>query len=179
MEAYQLTLDDIKKTAALSICRLTADTGLPQKKITEAIEICDNIVSQILEYLMVETKKFLESHQVDVSNETTQKFLSTFKHHDLFSDVKTHAMQKAYLEKLAIHIPEPVDKCVGRRVALRHVQSVPKRIFVNETFTYIPIIETLKLIFRDPQNRLLLQTANIKDTVGIKEYSSFESGLLY
>lgn len=177
--ATQLTLEEIRRTACLSICRLRADTSLPQKKITEAINICDNIITQLLEFVVAQTESFLKSNQIDVCSEIVQSHLNIFKNLDLFSEVKTCAKQTSYLEKLAVQIPEPVDKCVGRRVAVHHVNGVPRPVYVNETFTYLPIIESLKLIFRDPHNRQLLQMNNFHETPGVKEYSSYETGLLY
>lgn len=173
-------LDEIRKTAALSICRLTADTGLPQTKISDTVKICENITVQLTEYLLERTQDFLQVNGINLEEESTQGFLNNFRNLDLFKGVKTYSQQKSYLQNLAINIPMPESKCVGTRRTIRHVRGIPKMVTTNETFSYIPIIQTLKLIFRDTQNRELLKTdENFFETPGIKEYSSFESGILF
>lgn len=175
-----LTLDDIKKAAALSICRLTADAGLPQSRVSDTVKICENIIWQVSEYFESQTKTFLVENNIDVDSDSTRRFLNVFKDLDLFKEVKTYPRRKAFVEKLAVEIPKPVSKCVGTRKAIRHVNGLAKPVTVNETFTYVPIIETLKLIFRDPRNRsLLVHGEATQETPGVREYSSFKTGKLY
>lgn len=156
-----------------------ANTSLPQSKVTETVEICDNIVSQLLQFVVHEATSLLKANSVDILSNSVQSFFNALKSVDLFNDVKTYSKQKTYLEQLAVQIPQPVEKCVGKRIAIRKSNNIPKSVCINETFTYLPIAETLKLIFRDPHNRMLLQTKNAQETPGIKEYSSFETGLRY
>lgn len=171
---------ELKRTASLSICRLTSDVGLPQSKISEAVNIFDNLISQLSEFYERKVVSFLKTHDVDPAAEPTRLFLETFKNVNLFEYVKTFSKQKAFLKSLATDMPEPQEKCVGVRDTVRHVSGVPKQTMVNETFQYVPIVETLKLIFRNPSNRELLQREHqIDHTPGLREYRSFRDGQTY
>ena len=109
------------------------------------------------EYFENNTKTFLENHGTDISTPETITFQNQFHLPDLFSDVSTLSKQTNFLNKLAVNIPNPSEKMLQTRDDIRHIDGIPRRVKVNETFMYIPIIETLKLIFRNPQNRELMK----------------------
>ncbi|XP_062705148.1 uncharacterized protein LOC134287393 [Aedes albopictus] len=174
-----LSLDDIKKTASLSICRLAGDVGLPQTKVLEAIKICENVVCQVAEYLEKKTSVFLASNGIETDDEESQKFLNLFRNIDLFADVKTSSLRKSFLRRMAVDIPVPEPKCLGKRSVTSHKEGIPKEIWINDTMSYIPIIDTLKLVFRNPRNREFLSATDSSNASEVSEYSSFRTGSLF
>ncbi|XP_061512531.1 uncharacterized protein LOC133393095 [Anopheles gambiae] len=173
-----ITLEQIKKSVALGICRLTADVSLPQTKISQMIKLCEHLVKMLGVYFEEKTKSFLTERKTDLAAPETINFLNKFHVEDLFSEVSTRSKQTQFLNNLAVSIPRPVEKLLQTREDIRHIDGIPTKVIVNETFMYIPITETLKLIFRNPQNRKLM-TDNLPPYPTLKEYSSFRSGETY
>lgn len=176
-----ITLDQIKKTAALGICRLAGDVALPQTKLTEMINFCDNLIGLITERLRNVTGHFLEKNNINCTETTAIDFLNEFQFSGLFADVTTYPKRTKFLKKVAVNVPEPEEKMLSYREDVRHVRGLHKKVRVNETFSYISIIDTLKLIFRNPANRKLLEESeNGQRTIGgVKEYGSFCTGETY
>lgn len=169
------SLSRIKECLSLGICRLAKDVSLPQSKITEMITVCETLVRMLSEYFQENTQSFLEKNEIDQTSQEAVLFLNCFHLPDLFSDVSTPAKQTQFLNKLAVSIPNPVEKMLQTREDIRHVNGISKRVRINETFTYIPVIETLKLIFRNPQTRKLLDDSQENDQF-VKEYHTFRTG---
>ncbi|XP_055527132.1 uncharacterized protein LOC129719758 [Wyeomyia smithii] len=170
------TIEEIMQIISVSICRLAADSGLPRCKIMEAINICENVVNHLTTYLEKCTVSFLQCNNVDLRNSTTLSFINKFRCLNLFKNIKSKMSQQKFLKSLVGNLPRPVEKCVGSRTVVRHSNGISKAVTVNDTFVYIPIIETLKMIFRNPKTRNILSENHDTETTCIKEYGSFESG---
>lgn len=179
LENDALKIDEIKQIISLSICRLVADSGLPRCKIMETVNICENVVNHVTTYLEKCTISFLQSNGVDLSNQTAMNFINKFRALDLFGNVKSKISQQQFLKSLAGSMPQPREKCVGSRTVVRHSNGISKAVKVNDTFVYIPIKETLQLIFRNSKTRDLLRDDDSHRTTYLKEYSSFKSGETY
>lgn len=179
--ATYTTLADIKQIIAMSICRLTANVGIPHNKVLESVRICENIVNHVSKYLEELTESFLRKNGIDMNSKPTIDLLNEFKTLELFESVRTYRKQQIFLKSLAVNVPQPSPKCIGSRDVVRCVDGVNKTVRINDTFMYIPIIQTLKLLFRNPATRsLLIQEGNFnQSTPGVKEYSSSCTGLSY
>nr|XP_029713732.1 uncharacterized protein LOC115257890 [Aedes albopictus] len=173
-----VSLDQITRSIALGICRLSSDVSLPQSKITEMTRLCEMLAQMLGEYFQDNVKTFLEDHDIDPETPETISFLNKFHLPSLFTNVSTLSKQTNFLKTLAVSIPNPSEKMLQTREDVRHVDGIPKKVIVNETFSYIPIIETLKLIFRNPDARHLLNDSECEEPV-TKEYTSFRSGETY
>lgn len=176
-----ITLEEIKQVAGVGICRLVGDVGLPQSKSVEFINLCNNLIEMICQRLRSLTITFLENNGVNTVEKHTVDFLNEFQFPGIFTEVSTFPKRKKFLKQIAVSVPEPTEKMLSYREDVRHVRGKHTHIRINETFSYIPIIETLKLIFRNPSNREHLEVSENKlRTVGsIKEYSSFCTGETY
>lgn len=175
------TLAEIKRIVAMSICRLTANVEIPHNKVHESVMICENIVNHASKYLEELTTLFLKKSKIDLNAKSTIDFLNEFKTLDLFGSVRTYKQQQIFIKSLAVNVPQPSPKCIGSRDVVRCVDGVNKAVRVNDTFMYIPIIQTLKLLFRNPATRSLLTQEGCfnQSTPGVKEYSSSCTGLSY
>lgn len=174
----KVTLDEVRKFISLSICRLSSDVSLPHAKVSEVLSLCDSVVHQVSEYLETQVLSFLNEHNV----ETPEHDLVALKNHfhlDLFSQVNTVEKRTKFLDTLTVSAPAPRDILLNRRQDIRHVNAIPKKVLVNETASYISIIETLKFLFRDPHSRKLLANPDEADTPCVTEFSTFESGELF
>lgn len=177
-EANGCSLNRIKECVSLGICRLSKDVSLPQSKITEMVKLCETIVQMLGEYFQGTTNIFLEKNGIDQKSPETVSFLNCFHLPDLFSQVSTIPKQTQFLKNLAVTIPNPVEKMLQTREDVHHVDGLSKKVRVKETFMYIPIIETLKLIFRNPETRKLLNDSQPENQY-FKEYNSYRSGESY
>lgn len=179
------TVEDIIKVASLGICRLLTDVSLPQTKVEETIKLCENLILLTTQHLQQETILYLQSINNDTNSDGAMNFLNKFQLPDLFTNVSTRNKQAKYLEEMAITVPKPEEKMLSYREDVRHIDGQHKVIRVNETFSYIPIIDTLKLILRNPETRRMLKEtehhhpSQSSSTTCIKEYSSFCSGETY
>lgn len=175
---YEISFDEIKKIINISICKLTYDVGLPHSKISEFVKVCEGVVNNVAEYLEKATVKFMRLNQTLLSTDQTIELRNLFQLNPLFDQVNTFKKQSEFLEKLAVSVPVPRDILLSRREDIRHVNAIPRKVLVNETASYISIIDTLKLIFRNPENREHLNEAYLQSesTPCVTEYSSFRTG---
>ncbi|XP_049294408.1 uncharacterized protein LOC125769644 [Anopheles funestus] len=174
----KITLDQIKKTVALGLCRLTADVSLPQTKVSQMIKLCQHLVQMLGDYFEEKTRIFLKDRKIDLAAPESISFLNKFHVEYIFSEVSTLSKQTKFLNNFAISMPTPVEKVLQNREDIRHVAGITTKVTVNETFMYIPITETLKLILRNPQNRELMKD-NLPPNATVKEYSNFRSRETY
>lgn len=173
-----ISLDELVKIINISICRITHDVGLPYTKINDFIKLCDEIVRHVSRYLEAETMAFLGTQGIANDTEECIAFRNTFNLQNLFNQVNSFKKQTQYLNQLGVSTPKPRDILLNRRQDVRHVESLPKKVMVNETASYISISDTLKFIFRSPENRKLLSEPDqaTSSTPCVTEYSSFTTG---
>nr|XP_029723538.1 uncharacterized protein LOC109403469 isoform X1 [Aedes albopictus] len=140
--------------------------------------MCDSVINNVLEYVESSVLVFLRSQNIMFTSEQIASLRNLFRLEKLFDEVSTFQKQSRFLEKLSVSAPTSKDILLSRREDVRHINSIPKKILVNETASYISIIDTLKLIFRNPQNRRLLEKENdqSENTPCVTEYSTFKSG---
>lgn len=175
------TTEQIKRSVSLAICRLAKDVSLPQTKISEMINICEMLTRLLTENLAFHARKFIKKVGVDLTSNAAMSFLNCFNFPDLFSSVSSATKQRNFLESIAVDIPTPEEKMLSTREDIRHINGVSTMVKVNETFMYIPIIDTLKLIFRNPETRKLLskEQDHVTRLPEVAEYNTFRSGSTY
>lgn len=142
---------------------------------------CETVVEMTSQHLRESTARFLQNLNVDINEETTVNFLNTFQYPDIFKNVSTYPKQAKFLQELAVDVPKPVEKMLAYREDVRHVAGQHTKVRVNETFSYIPIIDTLKLVLRNPSTRNLLTESELHHSSSpfTKEYSTYCSGETY
>ncbi|XP_055537683.1 uncharacterized protein LOC129725654 isoform X1 [Wyeomyia smithii] len=176
-----VSLEDITKVINISVCRMTADVGLPHTKIKDFVNLCETIVHHITSYLKEKILEFYNNRSVNINPEDSIFLQNLFSLDQLFDQVKTFSSQTKFLNKLAVSMPVARELLLNRREDVRHVNSVPRSVLVNETASYISVVDTLKLIFRNPETRKLLAESYLdsSDTPCVTEYSSFKTGETY
>lgn len=174
-----IQLDEIRRIINLNVCRLTSDVSLPQSKVKEIIKFCDSTIQHVSEYLEGQVLQFLELHSILLPDNELIRLRNTFHLNDMFSQIDSFTKQKKFLDKMTVQSPVPRDILLNRRQDVRHVNSLPKKVLVNETASYISIVDTLKLLFRDPNARHLLEEPESVDTPCVTEFSSFKTGELF
>lgn len=127
------SLDEIKHIIKLSICRMTSDVGLPHSKISEFVKLCDTITRHVSGYLEQKTCDFLNSQKIDLNSEKAIELRNMFRLDDLLCDINTFPKQSKFINTLAGSAPIPREILLSRREDVRHVNSISKKVMVNET----------------------------------------------
>ncbi|KAK3920373.1 Zinc finger protein SHOOT GRAVITROPISM 5, partial [Frankliniella fusca] len=159
--------------ASLFLMNLRTSGNLTHASIRIIQEHVDKLVSSVLQKTASETSQFLD--KCGVSKEESSQFVEeTFSNPKLFDGLNTIEDQLNYFaEKFGMVIPE--DKYLDSRIENRFDSK--KRMFlpsqVLETFQYVSLIDTLKIIVRNNFLRGLIENEE-PSTDGV--FRSFKDG---
>uniref|UniRef100_A0A182NSV2 C2H2-type domain-containing protein n=1 Tax=Anopheles dirus TaxID=7168 RepID=A0A182NSV2_9DIPT len=149
-------LESIKEFAAVSLCRLKADVSLTDKTIKQVINFSESLVGQINDFVRQKLTAFLNRYASFIPAEQIVKLQNSLCFDNIFKDVKTSTKQQSFLNTLVGTFPKPRSIMLKGRKVKRFVNGKEQLTKVYDTFQYIPIVESLKMILRNPENRLAL-----------------------
>ncbi|KAK3924576.1 Zinc finger and BTB domain-containing protein 22, partial [Frankliniella fusca] len=175
MEGHQATQDlDFQTEAAKFLLRLRAPGNMTNTSIQMIVENVSQLLKNIMLKAKEDTRTFLYSTEVPPNN--TEEFLKggSFSTDTIFEGLQSVDDQLEFFSrKFGLVIPE--ELYLNSRIENRFNSAL--RMFiatqVNETFQYVSLIETLKLILRnDFLRNLILSEKNSEDGV----YRSYRDG---
>lgn len=151
----------------LMFIRNLYSSGIPDLTIDKILQCVFQLVSPVFE-------KLLEN--VDTSNFICWQIASTFL--NSFEQYFTkYKRQKIYDQ----HIVRPVEKSCGVRLDQRFDSKLRifKMVPITCTFTYVPIIDTLKFLFTNSSFKKIMFDSIKEKAVTFSKYCDFRDGEIY
>lgn len=185
------TKEDIREIASKAVSKLRCDLALTETKVKVFMELCDQILSSYQRFSVGLVANFLASTGMN-KNETSRTLIDDLEISNIFEDVSNPMMNLSYLSgKVKRSLPEPVEIELGVRKISRTTRyqtgnktrchkftSVQKVSKIKDRMNYVPIKDTLALIFSNPDAREMLQQEHgSTDSVmrGFKDGSLFSN----
>lgn len=141
-----------------SICELKTDTKLTSATIARFVDTCQEITSNVLEFLKKNVEQFLGENNINMSSDKSQNLINSFTDVPLcFEKIKSSSQQKKFM-KTFLNYNEPIHVKAGSRLENVTVndESITKE--VDETFSYVSVINTLSAIVQHPDIRKMIET---------------------
>lgn len=138
---------NVGRSASLMIANLRASSCFTGAALTRVAGSAANLLSGVTEFVNDEMKKFCNSEDMDINSPEVQILLDKFNFNDLFNGMDSLQGQIKALKE-HYHFIKPVEIPLGCRLEQRFCSQNQcwRQTPVYETFQYIPIIETSKLI---------------------------------
>ena len=159
----------------------------------------ESLVGQINEYVRQKVSAFLEKFVSHIPPEKSVALQNSIWLDNIFKHVKTSSKQESFINSLIGAIPKPRSIMLNGKEVKRFVDGKEKckKVILNQflisslyltepkivlqaydTFQYIPIVESLKMILKNPDNRLALtEKESFNERSGV--YQSFIDGKQY
>lgn len=198
-EKLTCNLESIREFAAVCICQLKADVSFTDQKIKQAMNFGESLVGQINEYVRQKMSAFLEKFVSHIPPEKSVALQNSIWLDNIFKHVETSSKQETFINSLIGAIPKPRSIMLNGKEVKRFVDGKEKckKVILNQflisslhltepkivlqaydTFQYIPIVESLKMILKNPDNRLALtEKEPFNERSGV--YQSFIDGKQY
>ncbi|XP_058817123.1 uncharacterized protein LOC131680425 [Topomyia yanbarensis] len=177
-ETKGITLESLRKFAAISVCKLKADVSFTEAKLRIVLMVCESIIDQINTFVSERVDHLLHEMIPDLESEAIIELHNGLIVHDIFKEVNTPTRQRNFLNSLIGSIPHPRTIMLKDKETKRMVNGSELTVKVKDTFQYIPIIDSLKMLLRDPENRRALEdTPSVSATSNL--YNSYTCGTCF
>ncbi|XP_062712865.1 uncharacterized protein LOC109431829 [Aedes albopictus] len=183
------TKEELVQAAAESVSKLRSDLALTEAKVKFFMDFCNELLEAYQRFSVGVVADFLSSEEL-LHNETSKTLLDDLEVSNVFQDVGNPRANLSYLSgKVGRAVPEPVEIELGVRKITetvkyrpvtkgrrKIVQPICKTTTVKDRLHYIPIRQTLSLIFANPEARETLKNEN-RSSDGIMR--GFKDGSLF
>ena len=164
------------------------DVRIPETKIKCFINEVSKIFANLQKYSIDAIKTFLDEKHIPVSDNATADLINNLYVPNPFASVETFDSTMSFLEyKAKCSLPQPCEILLGKTKMIKKVPLVPKNKkivsrrlqpnnyvlqswFIKDTAHYISIIDTLKIIMRNPKAREAVRKENPKYNGTIYSY---------
>ncbi|KAK3924486.1 Zinc finger protein 181, partial [Frankliniella fusca] len=161
---------DLKKCAAKMVLDLRQTGGITNALVNRCQDACSDLVEDVAKTLRIKVKKFLVNENL-VHTASAKALLREFNISDPFVGLKTLKQQLHYFAT-EMGLVVPVTYFLGYRTDHRldpnTNEYVPTQ--VSMTCEYIPIIESLKLIIKNPELRHLIESDQASEDGVLRSY---------
>ncbi len=161
---------DLKKSAAKMVLDLRQTGGITNAIVNRCQEACFDLLQDMNQSLRNKVKKFLIEEGL-AEQASSKALLRELVVSDPFIGLKTLKSQLHYFAK-EMGLVVPVTIFLGYRTDFRldpdTNEYVPTQ--VASTYEYVPIIETFKLILKNPKLRNLIETEQPSEDGVMKSY---------
>lgn len=151
----------VSQAAVKFVMALLSSSVLPVSTVSFIQNSTTELVRDIVQFLKARTISTIAKVQGNLNmaevNELIDDFdgwLNPFKH------IESQHQLLTYLKKQDVYV-SPVEHVLGKRWELREdrVSKKCKQIEVNDSFYYVPMLDTVKLILRNEDNLTLIKKA--------------------
>lgn len=174
--------------ASAAVSNLRCDLALPEKKIQYLMNFCDEMLSTYQRFAMGLVADFLDSNDMQ-NNLSSVTLINDLEVTNIFEDVGSPAVNLSYLSwKIGRKVPDPMEIELGVRKTTRTIRyrarknrrqkfhSVKKVSIIRDRMHYIPVKDTLALIFSNAAAREMVLHEQQSDDDNIR---GFKDGTLF
>ena len=138
-------------------------------------------IGKLLKHINIDVdrkiQEFLKNNQNDIPNNVIKHFLNDINFTNIFETLQTPYQHLHFVKMNSAYYVEPKEMILGYRIENKYVSNVMKRMSIADTYQYIPIIDTLTVIFKNPSLYALLNSETLNKSP--TELMSFLDGNLY
>lgn len=144
---YLLTPEDLQKQAAAFICNISANSTVTQSCVNHVVNAANVLVGDIINSASAAVSTALKEHGIgmDVCNEI-QSHLTILE--KPFDSLDSEFKRMKYFKSQGMVEPREIKLGTRFDSRLNKVTRQYEQVVVDDTFIYVPILETLKLISR-------------------------------